>query len=188
MSTTAPATTVAPSGATTTETYDAAGNTLTRTDPNGTTTTWTYTPLDKPSTVSYSGSSAHSVTYGYDAGGNRTSMTDATGSSSSTFDSFGELASATNGAGQTIGYGYNADGAVDAITYPLPASATWATTDTVNLTLDKVGLLTQVSDFNGNPINIGYTADGQPNSAGLAAPAIPSPPPSTTPTCPRRAR
>jgi len=96
-------------------------------------------------------------------------MTDATGGPSEIYDSFGKLTASKNGAGQTVGYGYNADGAVDAITYPLPASATWATTDTVNLTLDKAGLLTQVSDFNGNPITSGYTADGQPNSVALGS-------------------
>ena len=58
---------------------------------------------------------------------------------------------------------------MDAITYPLPAGATWASTDTVSLTLDKAGLLTQVSDFNGNQITIGNTADGLPNSVGLGS-------------------
>jgi RHS repeat-associated protein len=169
VSTAGPATAAAPGGATTTETYDPAGNTLTRTDPDKITTTWMYTPLNQPAAVSYSGGSAHSVTYGYDASGNRTSMADASGGSSAIYDSFGELTSSKNGAGQTVGYGYNADGAVDAITYPLPASATWPTTDTVNLTLDKAGLLTQVSDFNGNLINIGNTADGQPDSVGLGS-------------------
>ena len=120
VSTTSPATTAAPSGATTTSTYDSAGNMLTRTDPNGVTTTWTYTPQNQAATVSYSGSSAHSVSYTYDANGNRTAMTDATGSSSYTYDPFGELTSATNGASQTTGYGYNADGQVTGITYPLP--------------------------------------------------------------------
>jgi trimeric autotransporter adhesin len=169
VSATAPVTAAAPSGATTTETYDAAGNSLTRTDPKGVTITWTYTPLNKPATVSYSGSSAHSVTYGHDASGNRTSMTDATGSSSSQYDSFGQLTSATNGAGQTVGYGYNADGTVDAITYPLSAGATWASTDTVSYGYDHADLLTSVTDFNGNQITIGNTADGLPNSVGLGS-------------------
>ena len=67
-----PATTAAPNGATTTSTYDSADNTLTSTDPNGVTTTWSYTPLNQVATVSYSGSSAHAVTYTYDASGNKT--------------------------------------------------------------------------------------------------------------------
>ena len=55
---------------------------LTSTDPDGITTTWTYTPANLKATVSYSGSSAHSVSYTYDANGQLTAMTDATGSSS----------------------------------------------------------------------------------------------------------
>ncbi|MGO8956881.1 MAG: RHS repeat domain-containing protein, partial [Streptosporangiaceae bacterium] len=82
VSATTPPTAAAPNGATTTCTYDPAGNMLTSTDPNGVTTTWTYTPGGQPATVSYSGSSAHSVSYSYDADGGRTAMTDATGSSS----------------------------------------------------------------------------------------------------------
>ncbi len=168
VSTTSPATSAAPSGATTTQTYDPAGKMLTRADPNGVTVTWTYTPLNKPATVSYSGSSAHSAGYGYDANGNKTSMTDATGSLSYVYDPFGELTSATNGAGQVTGYGYNADGQVASVTYPLPSN-TWATTSTVNYTYDHADLLTQVTDFNGNAITIGDTAGGLPNSAGLGS-------------------
>ena len=119
VSTTSPATAAAPSGATTTATYDPAGNKLTSKDPNGVTTTWTYTPLNLASTVTYSGSSAHGVTYGYDADGSRTSMSDATGSSSYSYDPFGELTSTTNGASKVTGYGYNPDGQPTSITYPL---------------------------------------------------------------------
>ena len=100
VSTTSPATAAAPSGATTTATFDAAGNTLTRTDPNGVITTWTYTPLNLTATVSYSGSSAHSVSYTYDANGQKTAMTDATGSSSYIWDPFGELTSAQQAGGR----------------------------------------------------------------------------------------
>ncbi|HET9896764.1 MAG TPA: RHS repeat-associated core domain-containing protein [Streptosporangiaceae bacterium] len=169
ISTTTPATSAAPSGATTTETYDAAGNTLTRTDPNGITTTWTYTPLSKTATVTYSGASAHSVTYGYDAGGNKTAMTDATGSSSYVYDPFSELTSATNGAGQVTGYGYNADGEVSSITYPLPATATWATSDTVTYGYNSHDVLNSVTDFNGNQIAITNNGNSLPSSVSLGS-------------------
>ena len=165
--TTTPATTAAPNGATTSQTYDAAGNKLTSTDPNGVTTTWTYTPTNRPATESYSGSSAHPVSYGYDADGNRTSMTDATGSSNALYDPFGELTSSTNGAGQTTGYGYNADEKVTSITYPLPLGATWATSDTVTYTVDNADNRISATDFNGNRMSIGRTADGPPNSLTL---------------------
>ncbi|HUD39916.1 MAG TPA: RHS repeat-associated core domain-containing protein [Streptosporangiaceae bacterium] len=154
---------------TTTVTYDPAGNTLTRTDPDGVITTWTYTPLNLPATISYSGSSAHSVGYSYDAGGNETGMTDATGTSAYVYDSFGELTSAKNGAGQTTGYTYNADGQVSSITYPLPEAATWATTDTVSYGYDNADELTSVTDFNGHQIGITNTADGRPTSEALGS-------------------
>jgi RHS repeat-associated protein len=169
VSTITPATSAAPSGATTTSTYDPAGNLLTSVDPNGVTTTHTYTPLNLTASVSYSGSAAHSVGYTYDANGNRTEMTDATGTSSFVYDPFDELTSAQNGAGQTSGYSYDADGDTTGITYPLPSTATWATSATVSYGYDNADLLTSVTDFNGHKITIGNTADGLSNSQALGS-------------------
>ncbi|HVB45079.1 MAG TPA: RHS repeat-associated core domain-containing protein [Streptosporangiaceae bacterium] len=169
VSVTRPATSAAPSGAATSFTYDPTGNQLTATDPNGVTATMTYTPAGNEASVTYSGSSAHSASYAFDANGNMTSMTDATGTSAYSYDPFDELTSAENGASQTVGYGYDADGNTTAITYPLPAGATWAASSIVNYTYDNANLLTKVTDFNGNPITIGSTADGLPNSAGLGS-------------------
>jgi RHS repeat-associated protein len=160
MSVTTPATAAAPSGATTAKTYDAVGNTLTRTDPDGVTTTWTYTPANLTASVSYSGGSAHSASYGYDADGSRTSTSDATGSSSYSYDPFSELTSATNGAGQVTGEGYNANGDTTSITYPLPATATWAASENVTIGYDNASIPTSVTDFNGNKITMGHTPDG----------------------------
>jgi RHS repeat-associated protein len=166
--------TVAPANSTsqtptTTNTYNAAGNMLTSTDPDGVTTTMTYGTNGQIIGITYSGGTAHAVSYGYDANGQMTYMTDATGASSFGFDSFGELISAENGAGQTVSYGYNADGQVSGVTYPLGSGATWATSDTVNYGYDHADQLTSVTDFNGQQITIGNTADGLPNSAGLGA-------------------
>ena len=170
VSTTTPATTAAPSGATTTFTYDASGDLLTSTDPNGVTTTTTYTtPGGHVATISYSGSSAHSVSYTYDAQGTMTGMTDATGTSSYISDPFGELTSATNGAGKAVTYSYDADGDTTGITYPLPASATWATTDTAAYGYDKADQLTSATDFNGHQITITPNADGLPSSETLGS-------------------
>jgi trimeric autotransporter adhesin len=168
VSTVTPANSVS-STPTTTATYDAAGNMLTQADPDGVTTTWTYTPLNQIATISYSGSSAHSVSCTYDASGNQTAMADATGTSTNTYDSFGELTSAENGAGQTVSYGYNADGQVTGITYPLGSGATWATSDTVAYGYDNADELTSVTDFNGHQITIGSTADGLQDSVGLGS-------------------
>lgn len=167
VSTTAPATTAAPSGATTGFSYDPAGNLLSHTDPSGMTSTWTYSPLDKPASITYSGSSAHSVTSSYDASGAVTGRTDASGTSSYAYDPFGELTSATNGAGQTIGYGYDADKNTTSVTYPLPATASWAATSTVTYGYDHASQLTAVTDFSGNAVSISNTADGKPSSATL---------------------
>jgi RHS repeat-associated protein len=164
VSTTTPSTAAAPNGATTTSTYDPAGNMLTSTDPDGVITTYSYTPLNLEATVSYSGSSAHSVSYSYDADGNKTGMSDATGSTSYSYDPFGELTSTTNGAGQTTSYEYTPDGQVNSITYPLPSGATWATSDSVSYGFDNADRLTSVTDFNGNKITITDTADGLPTS------------------------
>jgi RHS repeat-associated protein/uncharacterized repeat protein (TIGR02059 family) len=169
VSETRPATTAAPSGQTTINTYDPAGNPLTSEDPNGVTTTNTYTPLNQLASVSYSGSSAHSVSYGYDANGNRASMTDASGSSTYGYNPFNELTSSQNGASQALTYSYNNDGETTGITYPLGAGASWATSDTVGYGYDDAGELNSITDFNGNTIAIGNTADGLPNSASLGS-------------------
>jgi RHS repeat-associated protein len=166
---TTPATTAAPGGATTACTYDPAGNTLTRIDPNGITTTQTYTPLSQLASASYSGSTAHPITDARDANGALTAMTDATGTSTYSYDPFGELTSAQNGAGQVTGYAYNPDGQISAITYPLPATATWASTDSVTYGYDKADLMTSATDFNGNQIGITDTADALPSSVTLAS-------------------
>jgi RHS repeat-associated protein len=169
VSETSPATAAAPSGSTTSYSYDSGGNLHSATDPNGITATYVYTPAGAVGSVSYSGSAAHAVTSSYDAEGRLTAMTDGTGSSSFSYNSFGELTSATNGAGQAVGYGYDADGNRTTITYPLPASATWATSHNVGYGYDKAGNLTSVTDFNGNKITITPNADGLPTSQALGA-------------------
>jgi RHS repeat-associated protein len=168
VSTTMPVTSAAPSGITTSFTYDNQGNKLTSTDEIGVVTAYTYTPVNLVASVSYSGSSAHSVSDTYDADGNKVAMTDATGSLSYVFDPFGELTSADNGASQTVGYAYNADGEATGITYPL-SGASWASTDTVGYGYDSADLLTSVTDFNGNSISISNTADGLPYLATLGS-------------------
>lgn len=169
VSETRPATSTAPSGQTTSYTYDPAGNQLTSQDPNTITTTNTYTPLNQLATVTYSASSAHSVNYGYDANGNRTSMSDASGNSTYSYDPFNELTSSQNGAGQALSYTYNDDGETSSITYPLGAGATWATSHTINYGYDNADELNSITDFNGNSISIGNTADGLPNSLNLSS-------------------
>jgi RHS repeat-associated protein len=166
---TTPPTTAAPDGATTTQTYNSFGELATSTDPNGITTTDSYNPEGSLTGISYSGGSAHAVSYSYDAAGDITGMTDGTGSSSYIYDPFGELTSTTDGAGQTVTYGYNADGEVASIGYPLPATATWATSDNVTYGYDHADQLTSVTDFNGDQTSITNTADGLPTTVALGS-------------------
>ena len=165
---TAPATTAAPSGQVTTDSYDPAGNQLTSEDPNGVTATSTFTPLDQVAGTSYS-DSTHSVTFTYDADGNRTAMTDASGTSSYSYDPFGELTSADNGAGRTTSYGYDALGDTTSVTYPLGSGASWANTDTVSYGYDAASELSSVTDFNGHTSAVSDTADGLPSALSLGA-------------------
>jgi RHS repeat-associated protein len=167
VSTTSPVT--ATSTATTTSTYDPAGNTLTSTDPDGVTTTWAYDPLNLSTSVTYSGSSAPSVSWTYDAEGQTTSMTDGTGTTTYVTDPFGMQTSITNGAGQTVSYGYDADGDTTTVTYPLPSTASWAATKAVTYGYDNADELTSVTDFNNSKITISNTPDGLPTSDALGA-------------------
>jgi RHS repeat-associated protein len=123
----------------------------------------------RPASITYSGSSAHPVSYTYDANGNKTGITDATGTSSYLYDPFDELTTATNGAQQTTGYGYDADGQPATITYPLPATATWATSKNVSYGYDNAGVLTSVTDFTGNKITITPSPDGLPGTQSLGS-------------------
>ena len=169
VSATTPATAAALNGARTTSTYDADGNKLTSTDPDGVTATYTYTPLGDEASVAYSGSSASSASFAHDADGNRTGMTDGTGTSSYTWDPFGELTAQTNGAGQATGYTYDAAGDVASIVYPLPSSATWASSDEVTFAYYDAGHLSSVTDFNGNKIAIADNADTLPTALALGS-------------------
>jgi RHS repeat-associated protein len=155
----APATTAAPSGEVTTYAYDPAGNQTTLVSPDGVTATKTYTPLNLPASVSYSGSTP-GITYTYDADGNEIAMTDASGTTMIAFDPFDEQGSTTNGAGATTTYAYDLDGNVDRITYPLGSGATWASTDTVINQFNGANQLYRVTDFNSKLTRIGYSADG----------------------------
>jgi RHS repeat-associated protein len=156
---------------TTANTYDPAGNVMTSTDPDGVTTTWTYTPQNHVATLSFSNSSAPAVSYAYDAGGDETSVTDASGTSANVYNTFGELTSTQNGAGQVTGFSYDADGDGTATTYPLPSTASsWdAGNATVSYGYDKADQLTSVTDFNGHVIGITDTPDGLQASLSLGS-------------------
>jgi YD repeat-containing protein len=96
-------------------------------------------------------------------------MTDGTGTSSYTWDPYGELASQADGASQTTSYRCDTVGDVTSITYPLPASATWASSDTVTLSYHDPGNVSAVTDFNGNQLAITDTRDNLPAAVTLGS-------------------
>jgi YD repeat-containing protein len=154
-----------PATETTTDTYYADGTLDTSVSPDGVTTTNSYTPSGWLSGQSYSDSET-AVSYGYDVAGDRTSMSDASGSTTTVFDPSNQVASTTNGDGQTTSYGYDTLGDVTAVSYPL-GSAGWVTNDTVEEGRNALGQLTSVSDFAGNTIGVTVDADGLPTAESL---------------------
>jgi RHS repeat-associated protein len=115
----------------------------------------------------YTGSAAPSVSYTYDAEQHITAINDGTGSSGYTYDPFGELVSVTDGSGRTVTYTYDADGDTTGITYPLPSSATWASSDTVAYGYDDDDVLHFVTDFSGKQIAFTDNSDGEPSEESL---------------------
>jgi YD repeat-containing protein len=85
------------------------------------------------------------------------------------YDPFGELTSSTNGAGQATSYGYDADGEVTGINYPLPGTHSWAATTTVTYGYDNADQLTGVTDFSNHQITVTLNADGLTATASLGA-------------------
>jgi YD repeat-containing protein len=165
VATTAPATAAAPGGATTSYTYNQAGTLASSTNPRGVTATMTYNSIGLLTGMSYSGAAAPSVTDTYDAQRNLIARTDGTGHSSYSYDPFGEITSFTDGAGQTVGYSYDADGD----TYPLPAAATWASSDTVGYGYDENDRLSSATDFSGQQITINNNSDDLPGTESLGS-------------------
>lgn len=68
-----------------------------------------------------------------------------------------------------MSYGYNADGDTTSVSYPLPATATWASTDAVTYGYSNADVLNSVTDFAGNEIPITSNADGLPTSETLGS-------------------
>ncbi|HEY2176527.1 MAG TPA: RHS repeat-associated core domain-containing protein, partial [Mycobacteriales bacterium] len=161
-----------PTSGTTTSTYDPAGNLSTLTT-NGGKATYGYDAANELTAITYSNpatgyAAASNVSYAYDADGMRTSMSDGSGTTSYSYDSLERLSSTTNGAGATIGYGYDLDNEITSITYP-------GRSQTVNQTWDGAGRESIVTDWLGHSTNFSYDADGNltgqsnPNSTTISS-------------------
>ncbi len=142
-----------PGAMTTSYTYDAAGRQQTVTTPNGHVTTDSYSDAGRLTRVHSDVSGSTDVTYTWDADGNRDSMTDATGTTRYSYDLGNRLTSVTNGAGNTLEYGYDSTGNVTTLTYPGDSTATY--------TYDSTNQMTSVTDWANRTSNFTWSDDGQ---------------------------
>ena len=154
--------TVAPSSQVTTGTYDGTGHPLTATTAAGTTTDG-YNKDGRVTSVSYSGTAAGytkptNVAYTYNADGQQTKMTDGTGTTMTGYTGFGQLSSTHDGASESVGYGYDADGEVTTLTY----------TDLkkVHRTYNTAGQMTSTTDLAGQKTTFGYSLAQPPGVPG----------------------
>lgn len=139
--------------------YDLVGNTTIITDARGLTTTYGYDNAYQLLNINYhdsgTGTTTPNVSYTYNSRGLRDSMTDGTGTSYYIYDSLNRLTSYENGAGATVGYGYDNASRILSITYP-------GTSHTVTRGYDDANRLTSVTDWlsPSHTTSFGYNADG----------------------------
>jgi RHS repeat-associated protein len=141
-----------PLGKTTSYSYDGDGDVLTVTDPSGRVTTNGYDADNELTSIAYSDGKTPDVGYTYDADGQPLTMTDGTGATSYQWDQMHNLLSVTNGAGNTVNYGYDLAGNETSIQYPGGG--------TVNRNYNEDEELSSVSDWLGNTTQVGYDANG----------------------------
>jgi RHS repeat-associated protein len=126
-------------------------------DPASRTTTYTYDAANEQTAITYSDGLTPNVTsITYDADGQRTAMTDGTGTSSWVWDSLHRITSSTNGAGQTVDYGYDLKGQLTTLTYP--------NSKQVTRVYDDAGHLTSVTDWLNHTTSFGYDANSNLSS------------------------
>jgi RHS repeat-associated protein len=142
---------------TTTYTLDGAGNVLTAQLPGGSCPstaciTNTYDADNELKTVTYSDDITPNITNTtYDNDGRRLTITDGTGTTLDVWDSLGRLTSEQNGAGTTVGYGYDLMSHLTSITYPGALTVTYG--------YDAADRLTTVKDWLGNTTTYTPNAD-----------------------------
>lgn len=128
-------------------------------DPAGRTTTYGYDAANELTGVTYSSHTPAPVTFAYDADGQRTGMTDVTGQTRYAYDSLHRLTASTNGAGSTIGYGYDLVGQLTSLAYPATAASAGTGSRLVTRGYDAAGRMTSVRDWFGNVTTATYDAD-----------------------------
>ena len=133
----------------TTYAYDTASDLTSTTDAMNRTTSYGHDAVGEVTGVTYSDGTTPNVTgIGYSPDGLQTSMTDGTGTSTYGYDSLDRLKQSTNGAGQTVGYGYDMANNLTSLTYP--------DTTSVSRAYDGDGRLTSITDWASHATQFGY--------------------------------
>jgi RHS repeat-associated protein len=161
-----------------TYTYDAAGNLAKSVDPKPDTVSYFYND-DNRLCIEYIGTLTNpscgsapsgAISYYYDGDGRRTTMKDGTGTTKWTYNTAGNVTSLQNGAGSTLTYGYNLDGQVLCLGYPVsgavacPQSSTGTGAGNVDYGYTGTGRIKSVTDYLNNATQYGYDADGNVTS------------------------
>ncbi len=136
---------------TTTYGYDAAGNRTSLVDAQERTTTYGYDNANRLTSIRYSDGTTPNVSFEYDNAGLRRSMTDGSGTTRYTWDSLGRLTQDTDGAAQTIRYGYDLAGNVTSLTYP--------GSEVVTRSYDDAERLERVTDWLRGTTSFAYDRD-----------------------------
>jgi RHS repeat-associated protein len=140
-----------PEGNTTSYSYDANHNQLTKTDASGT-TSYTYDAAGNMTTVT--DVAGQTTSYTYSAFGQVTSITDPEGDVTAyEYDDKGNLTKTTDPTGVATGYTYDSAGHVTSVTDALGR--------TTAMTYDVAGNMTGVTDPAGNTIRFEYDANGR---------------------------
>ena len=169
----------------TTNTYDSAGNLDTSTDSRGAVSDYSYDAVNRVTSVSFTlgGVTDQTISYGYDAGTNQngrlTSASDADHTLAFTYDTHGRV----TGKGQTVGgvtlamgYGYDAAGRLGNVQLPSGNTVTFGynangqvssvslnggTTILSGVTYDPFGPITGWTWGNGTTASRGFDTDGK---------------------------
>jgi RHS repeat-associated protein len=133
--------------------YDSAGRLHVTTNPDSSTLTDSYDDAGQLTTVHSSVSGSTDITYTYDAAGQRATMADETGTTTYSYNADGQATSVENGAGATVGYGYDNAGLMTSIVYPGSHTVTYGH--------DADGQITSLTDWSSNETDFAWTSDGQ---------------------------
>ncbi|MCA1817983.1 MAG: DUF6531 domain-containing protein, partial [Acidobacteria bacterium] len=137
--------------------YDAVGNLARRTDYAGATTAYDYDELDRLTRITYPDASASA--FEYDALSRLTAATNQQGAVRFTYDQLGRVAGTTDVFGQTLAFGYDADGnrtgvSLDAAPY-------------LSYQYDALNRLTRETDAAGLAVSYAYDPAGRQTSRTL---------------------